>query len=35
MKRAVFVIDNNVLTHYAVDESGFKDSSAEAVYKAL
>ena len=35
MKRAVFVIDKGVLTHFAVDESGFKDTSAEAVLNAL
>ena len=35
MKRAVFVIDKGVLTHFAVDESKFKDTSAEAVLNAL
>jgi hypothetical protein len=35
MKRAVFVIENNVLTHFAVDEKAFKDSSAEAVLSVL
>ncbi len=35
MKRSAFIIDNNKVTHLAVDESAFKDSSAEAILAKL
>lgn len=35
MKRSAFIIDDNVVSYIAIDESGFKDTSAESVYSKL
>ena len=35
MKRSAFFIDNNILKHIAVDEAGFKDTSAEAIFAKI
>ncbi|NRB41873.1 MAG: redoxin family protein, partial [Pseudomonadales bacterium] len=34
-KRYAMIIDNGVISHIAVDEKGLKESSAEAILKAL
>lgn len=35
MKRSAFFIDNSVLKYVAVDEAGFKDTSAEEVFAKI